>query len=112
MVYVHGRSIPTRQVIEELDRLRNTVAQYQQAHMAIKAEKAELETALAKAKARKPSAPRKRRPKPPAPMYGGQTGLMAATKESLDLDNRTAEMIKDGHDSEWIREFKRIRNIK
>jgi len=112
MAYQYGKTLP-RQTLEELHRTRQAVQQLQAAHDAMAAEKAALERQLAKAKAVRPApVVRQRKQRPLRPTYGGEVGLLAATKESQDLDKRTMQQIKAGHDSEWIREFKRIRNMK
>lgn len=97
----------------ELDKMRRAIAALHEAHAAAIAQNAKLEKQLAKAKAaRQPTTPRKRTKKLPPPVHGGELGLLRAAKESADLDRRTHIMIADGQDSEWIREYKRIHNIK
>ena len=100
----------------ELDKMRRALAALQQAHEAATAKNEALERKLAIARAQaaanKPAKPRKRPKKLPPPVHGGELGLLRAAKESADLDRRTHIMIAAGQDSEWIREYKRIHNIK
>ena len=56
--------------------------------------------------------PAKPNPRPlPQPVWGGAAGLELAAAESADLDRRTMQRAQTGATSEWIREFKRTRNI-
>jgi hypothetical protein len=56
--------------------------------------------------------PPKKKPRPlPPPLWGGTLGLDLATAESADLDRRTLLLVESGANTEWVREFKRIRNI-
>lgn len=97
----------------ELDKMRRAIAALREAHTEALARTETLERQLAKAKAARPkAAPRKRRQKLPPPVHGGPDGLVKAARESADLDRRTHIMIAAGHDSEWVREYKRIHNIK
>lgn len=96
----------------ELDRMRRALAALQEANKAANERTTTLERQLAKAKAAKPRTPRKRPKKLPPPIHGGELGLIRAARESADLDRRTHIMIAAGQDSEWIREYKRIHNIK
>jgi hypothetical protein len=45
-------------------------------------------------------------------VWGGALGLALAAAEAADLDRRTDLLARAGATSEWIREFKRTRNIK
>lgn len=56
--------------------------------------------------------PTKPQPRPlPSPIWGGALGLELAAAESVDLNRRTLILAQSGATSEWIREFKRTRNI-
>lgn len=61
-------------------------------------------------KACRPPAKPNPRPLPP-PVWGGAAGLKLAAAESAALDIRTTFLAESGATSEWIREFKRTRNI-
>lgn len=111
MSYEYGKTIPSRNAIEEMDAMRRAIHRLRAANETAAAEKQTLERKLAAARHRA-TALRERPRKLPASVHGGSHGLLRAAKESADLDKRTVEMIAAGHDSEWIREFKRIRNIK
>ena len=45
-------------------------------------------------------------------VWGGPLGLALAAAEAADLDRRTELLARAGATSEWIREYKRTRNIK
>jgi hypothetical protein len=112
MAYTYGatRNVPSA---AELDKMRRAIATLHEAHKAAIARTATLEQQLAKVKAARPPVTTRKRPrKLPEPTYGGPDGLIKAARESADLDRRTHIMIAAGHDSEWIREYKRIHNIK
>ena len=118
MAYTRGKSpVTVRAQAETRAHLAHAVDELRRTHDALNARKAELEREVAMLQARrrreraKKPAPTRYKPLP-APKHGGPEGLAQAAAESISLDRRTEAMIAAGKDSLWIREYKRVRNIK